>query len=112
MSVTIADPDPNPEQISRLVPADSCDCHAHIFGPSTRFPYSEGRGYTPSDAPVEKYLGLLDALGCGRGVVVQGNAHGYDNRAIIDAVQRYPERLRGIAITDDRVSSADLRAWD
>lgn len=112
MSVTIADPDPNPERISRLVPADSCDCHAHIFGPSAWFPYAEGRGYTPSDAPVEKYLGLLDALGCVRGVVVQGNAHGYDNRAIIDAVQRYPDRLRGIAITDDRVSSADLREWD
>lgn len=36
------------------VPAGAVDCHAHIFGPADRFPYTEGRGYTPPDAPVEK----------------------------------------------------------
>ena len=42
-------------------PPDACDTHAHVFGPEERFPYAEDRSYTPPDAPLEKYLGMLDA---------------------------------------------------
>ncbi|MEJ1977969.1 MAG: amidohydrolase family protein [Acetobacteraceae bacterium] len=111
MTSSIAGPDPTPEAILQALPQGACDCHAHIFGPSDRFPYAEGRGYTPPDAPVESYLALLDALGCDRGVVVQGNAHGYDNRAILDALSHAPQRLRGVAITDARATAANLRSW-
>jgi 2-pyrone-4,6-dicarboxylate lactonase len=44
-------------------------------------------------------------------VVVQGNAHGYDNRVVLDALDRWPGRLRGIAITDTRVAPATLPDW-
>lgn len=111
MTVPIAGPDPHPEPIEAPVPAGACDCHAHIFGPADRFSYAEGRGYTPPDAPLKAYLRHLDALGMSRGVVVQGNAHGYDNRVVLDALARAPNRLRGVAITDTRVSPADLRRW-
>lgn len=107
----IAGPHDNPSVPAAPMPDEACDCHAHIFGPVHRFPFAEGRGYTPPDAPVERYLGLLDTLRLARGVVVQGNAHGYDNRAIVDAVTRHPERLRGVAITDARVGAATLAAW-
>ena len=30
--------------------------------------------------------------------VQQGNAHGYDNRVLLDALARFPQRLRGVAI--------------
>src|SRR6266852_6427032 len=30
------------------------------------------RSYTPPDAPLEKYLGMLDEIGFARGVLVQG----------------------------------------
>ena len=112
LTAAIASPDPSPESILRQPPPGACDCHAHIFGPSDRFPYTDGRGYTPTDAPVETYLALLDALGLARGVVVQGNAHGTDNRAILHALSQAPQRLRGIAITDAQTSHAELRAWD
>jgi predicted TIM-barrel fold metal-dependent hydrolase len=92
-------------------PAGACDCHAHLFGPARRFPYAEGRGYTPAEAPLEKYLALLDHLGLQRGIVVQGNAHGYDNSVLLDALKRAQERLRGVAITDQRVDAAELRRW-
>lgn len=111
MTVPIAGPDPNPKRPDLPTPPGACDCHAHIFGPSDRFPYTEGRGYTPPDAPLEAYLAMLDALGIERGVCVQGNAHGFDNRAILDAVARAPERLRAVGITDLRVGPEELRRW-
>ena len=42
---------------------------------------------------------------------MQGNAHGYDNRVLLDALARFPQRLRGVAITDTRIAPATLRDW-
>ena len=107
----IAGPVPHPKAPREPPPAGAWDAHAHIFGPADKFPYTPGRGYTPPDAPVETYIKLLDHLGFARGLVVQGNAHGYDNRVVLDALARYPKRLRGVAITDTRIQPASLRDW-
>ncbi|HEY0853014.1 MAG TPA: amidohydrolase family protein [Bradyrhizobium sp.] len=92
-------------------PPNACDTHAHVFGPAERFAYAEDRSYTPPDAPLEKYLGMLDAIGFARGVLVQGSAHGRDNSAMLDALHRQPERLRGVAAADADVAPATLREW-
>ena len=92
-------------------PPNACDTHAHVFGPAERFAYAEDRSYTPPDAPLEKYLGMLDAIGFARGVLVQGSAHGRDNSAMLDALHRQPERLRGVAVADADVTAATLREW-
>jgi predicted TIM-barrel fold metal-dependent hydrolase len=107
----IAGPVAKPKTPRTKPPRGAWDAHAHIFGPSDRFPYTPGRGYTPPDAPVEAYLKLLDTLGCDYGLIVQGNAHGYDNRVLLDALARYPQRLRGVAITDTRIAPETLRDW-
>lgn len=90
-------------------PAGACDTHFHLFGPASRFPYAPERSYTPADAPLEALLRMHDVLGFERGVVVQGNAHGTDCSALLDALQREPRRLRGAAIVKDGVSDAELR---
>jgi predicted TIM-barrel fold metal-dependent hydrolase len=92
-------------------PSNACDTHAHVFGPADRFPYAEDRSYTPPDAPLEKYLAMLDTIGFARGVLVQGSAHGSDNSAMLDALSREPARLRGVAVADTNVSPADLHQW-
>jgi 2-pyrone-4,6-dicarboxylate lactonase len=107
----IAGPVARPKAPREKPPAGAWDTHAHIFGPADKFPYAPGRGYTPPDAPVENYIALLDRLGLARGVVVQGNAHGFDNRVILDALTRFPQRLRGVAITDMRIAPVALRDW-
>lgn len=107
----IAGPIARPNKPRVLPPPGAWDTHAHIFGPSGQFPYAAGRGYTPPDAPVENFVALLDRLGLAHGVAVQGNAHGYDNRVLLDALARYPRRLRGVAITDTRIAPATLRDW-
>ncbi|MBX9824991.1 MAG: amidohydrolase family protein [Xanthobacteraceae bacterium] len=102
--------DPVPPRIA--TPPNACDTHAHVFGPSDRFPYGPDRSYTPPDAPLEKYLHMLDTLGFGRGGLVQGSAHGRDNSAMLDALPRHPKRLRGVAVADETVPVAELRKWN
>jgi 2-pyrone-4,6-dicarboxylate lactonase len=108
----IAAPVAEPKAPNEKPLAGAWDTHAHVFGPAGKFPYAEGRGYTPPDAPVEAYLKLLDRLGCAHGLIVQGNAHGYDNSVLLDALARFPNWLRGIAITDTRIAPETLREWD
>ena len=107
----IAGPVPRPKAPREKPPPGAWDAHAHIFGPTDKFPYTAGRGYTPPDAPVERYVALLNHLGFAHGVLVQGNAHGFDNRVLLDALARYPRRLRGVAITDARIQPSMLRDW-
>ena len=52
---------------------------------------------------------MLDTLGFERGVLVQGSAHGQDNSAMLDALERTPTRLRGVAVVDENVSPVELR---
>jgi 2-pyrone-4,6-dicarboxylate lactonase len=92
-------------------PPLACDTHAHVFGPAARFPYAADRSYTPPDAPLAKYLGMLDTVGFARGVLVQGSAHGHDNAAMLDALARTPDRLRGVAVADAAAAPAELRRW-
>jgi predicted TIM-barrel fold metal-dependent hydrolase len=94
------------------LPPNACDTHAHVFGPSARFPYADDRSYTPPDAPLEKYLGMLDALGFARGVLVQGSAHGHDNSAMLDALARQRDRLRGVAVADAHLAREELAKWN
>jgi predicted TIM-barrel fold metal-dependent hydrolase len=103
-----------PREVTRpkvLPPPNACDTHAHVFGPGERFAYAEDRSYTPPDAPLEKYLAMLDAIGFARGVLVQGSAHGHDNSAMLDALGRRPDRLRGVAVADADVAPSTLREW-
>jgi predicted TIM-barrel fold metal-dependent hydrolase len=107
----IAGPVPHPSRPRVAPPPGAWDTHAHIFGPSDKFPYQPGRGYTPPDAPVERFIALLDHLGFAKGLVVQGNAHVYDNSVVLDALTRFPARLRGVAITDTRIEPETLHDW-
>jgi predicted TIM-barrel fold metal-dependent hydrolase len=92
-------------------PPGACCTHAHVFGPAAQFPYAADRSYTPPDAPRETYLAMLDTLGLARGVLVQGSAHGRDNAAMLDALARHPDRLRGVAVADADGVPDELRRW-
>jgi predicted TIM-barrel fold metal-dependent hydrolase len=97
--------------VNSELPRGACDCHCHVFGPAARFPYAEPRSYTPDDAPFEAYIAHLDRLGCARGVLVQPSAYGRDNAAMLDALARAPERLRGVAVGGAELTPATLKAW-
>ena len=104
-------PPREPTRPSLPLPLNACDTHAHVFGPASRFPYTEDRSYTPPDAPLDKYLRMLDTLGFTRGVLVQGSAHGHNNAAMLDALERHPHRLRGVAVADAGIAPEELGRW-
>ena len=93
------------------VPAGATDCHVHVFGPDSRYPFSACRVYTPGDASVESLEAHQRALGLSRVVVVQPSPYGTDNACSVDAIARLGERARGVAVIDpDRIADADLAA--
>ncbi len=102
------DVEPRP---SWRAPALSCDCHFHIFGPYGRFPLDAGRHYEPAEALIPHYLRVADALGIGRMVIVQPSVYGTDNECSLDAAARFGlDRARVVAVVDDQVDAAALRA--
>lgn len=96
---------------SFAVPADACDCHAHIFGDPKRFPFIEERSYTPPQGAEDEYLRMLAQLGVQRMVIVQPSVYGFDNSCTLAAVKAFGlHRARAVAMFDARATDAELRA--
>jgi predicted TIM-barrel fold metal-dependent hydrolase len=94
------------------LPAGSCDCHAHVFGPFERYPLAEPRSYTPPLSPLAGYLEMLENSGFSRGVLVHGGANGWDQSATSDALRAAGGRLRGVAVVPFTTTDAALQELD
>ena len=92
----------------KTLPPGACDCHAHIFGPFSKFPLSDKRGYTPHECTVETYMGMQAALGIERAVIVQGSAHGNDNGVTVEAVRKLGAGGKGIALVSPKATDKEL----
>jgi predicted TIM-barrel fold metal-dependent hydrolase len=104
------EPAARPRHASFTLPAGACDTHAHIMGPFDRFPLPPEHSYVPELHPIEDYLAVLDGLGIERAVIVHSSAHGRDCRVLVDALQRFPDRLRGVALAGADITDAALVA--
>ncbi|QGZ30400.1 amidohydrolase family protein [Stutzerimonas stutzeri] len=83
------------------------DTHAHIFRQD--LPMVANRRYSPHyDALVEQYLAHLDRHRLSHGVLIQPSFLGTDNQFMLDALRRYPKRLRAVAVVNAKVSEAHL----
>ncbi|WP_028602364.1 amidohydrolase family protein [Ottowia thiooxydans] len=92
------------------MPRNAVDCHAHVFGPRARYPFSEERNYTPEDCTVEQYHELLEMLGIDRCVLVHGGANGTNNQVTLDAIRALGPRARGVAVIRPGLGRAALEA--
>jgi 2-pyrone-4,6-dicarboxylate lactonase len=103
-----------PDRITRKpsfkVPANACDCHAHVFGPAAIHPFSPDRSYTPEDCTIDQYAGMLDTIGFTRAVLVQGGPHGIDNTATLAAIKKMGDRFRGVAVIPSGLPEAERLA--
>lgn len=105
-------PDPKTKPPMFKAPPGACDAHCHVFGPAAKFPFADGRTYTPPDAPFEALQELHRILGIERAVIVQATCHGTDNRATMDAIARSQGQYRGVAIVDDSFTERDFEQMD
>jgi predicted TIM-barrel fold metal-dependent hydrolase len=88
--------------------ASAWDAHAHVIGDQATFPMWPGRSYTPEPAPLDAYLSILDRYGFAHGVLVQPSVYGFDNRCLIDALDRAAGRMFGIVVPPPDASARDL----
>jgi predicted TIM-barrel fold metal-dependent hydrolase len=92
------------------VPAGACDCHTHIHGDPTRFPFFAGRTYTPEMALPEEMATLHKALHLQRVVIVTPSVYGTDNAATLYGMQARGADARGVAVIDDQTPESALDA--
>ena len=102
--------DAQPRAPRMALPRGACDCHAHICGPATAFPYTAERIYTPPDATIEAYRHLLAVLGVERAVLIQPSVYGTDNRAMLAALQAAGPGFRGVAVVESTIAARDVEA--
>jgi predicted TIM-barrel fold metal-dependent hydrolase len=107
---TFAEPSQPATAVNFAIPAGACDCHTHIHGDPARFPWFEGRVYTPELASPEEMKALHQALHMQRVVIVTPSVYGTDNACTLDAVRRLGSRARAVAVIDDTISGGALDA--
>jgi predicted TIM-barrel fold metal-dependent hydrolase len=90
------------------VPAGACDCHTHIHGDPEKFPFFEGRVYTPEPASPEEMSALHKALHIERVVIVTPSVYGPDNSATLFGMMARGPTARGVAVIDDKTGESDL----
>ena len=89
-------------------PAGATDCHAHIFGPQSRYPLLPKTHFVPHENPLADYVRMLRTLGCSRGVLVQPSVYGTDNSLIVEALQSHAFDLRAVAVVAAAVTDAEI----
>lgn len=101
-------PNTTPRAPRLKAPAGAVDCHAHIFGPVSRYPLSPKRLFTPPDTTVAQYCALLETLGIAAAVLVTPSVYGMNNERQLDALQEMRGRWRGVAVVPTDVPDAEL----
>src|SRR5258707_10828507 len=96
--------DAQPRAPATALPPGACDCHAHICGPASAYPYAAERIYTPPDATIDAYRHLLAVLGVERAVLIQPSVYGTDNRPMLAALPAAGPRFRGVAGGEPAIS--------
>lgn len=92
------------------VPANSADCHLHIY--ESRFPADPKSTLRPADATAADYRVIQKRLGMTRCVVVQPSTYGVDNRCMLEGVRQLGRDARGVAVVNPDVSDAELAGMD
>ena len=88
-------------------PANSADCHIHIYDPRFQPPVT-----TPSNATVQDYRLLQKRIGVTRAVIVTPRNYGTDNSVTLDAIRQLEPNARGVAVIRPSVTDAELRNLD
>jgi predicted TIM-barrel fold metal-dependent hydrolase len=96
-------------RLGPVLPALIIDAHAHVFTRQCR--RVPDRRYDPRyEAPLARYLAVLDEQGIAGGVLVQPSFLGTDNSYLLECLSAAPSRLRGIVVVDPAIGEHALDA--
>jgi predicted TIM-barrel fold metal-dependent hydrolase len=91
---------------------DFVDAHVHVWTPGRRkYPRSgpdRKLEYQPLSFTPEELFANCRPNGVGRVVLIQMNFFGYDNSFMLDAIAKYKDTFRGVAVVDD--AEANVRS--
>ena len=83
----------------RLVaPPGATDCHFHIFGPESRYPYVPVRRFTPPEVSTADFEHVCRQLGIQRAILVQPSGYGFDNGRALDAAAEMTLETRLVVV--------------
>lgn len=89
------------------------DTHCHVFDPA-RFAYAADVAYRPSGqetGSADTFAQVMDAYGVRHALLVGPNSgYGLDNRCLLDALARHPQRFKGVAVVRNDASTDELTA--
>ncbi len=105
-------PDPITRKPTLKAPLGAIDCHVHLFGPSSQWPFHPGSRYTSLDALPETQIAMQDTLGLAGSVVVSGGGYGQDTQHLEEILTRFPKRFRGVALLPDDVTRDHVARLD
>ena len=101
--------DPKPRKPRIALPPLSCDTHAHVCGPQSRYAYYSERVYTPPDCVLSDFRRMLATIGIERAVLVQPSVYGTDNSAMLDAMKAAGPQFRGVAVVPADIAESELK---
>ncbi len=85
--------------------AGAIDAHVHVWTPNVKaYPLAEGFAVAdmkpPSFTP-EELLALARPCGVSRIVLIQMSFYGFDNRYMLETIERFPGVFSGVAVIDE-----------
>ncbi|MFJ4256431.1 amidohydrolase family protein [Pseudomonas monteilii] len=88
-------------------PPGACDAHIHVIDPG----FAPALQSTPAVAgmSINDYRQLQRNNGTSRVVIVQPKYYGTDNRCTLDAISRFGDQARGIAVVHPSITDAKLQ---
>lgn len=88
-------------------PRARLDWHAHVFQADVGV--VAGARYVPSEsAPADEFIANFTSIGLDGGLLIQPSFLGTDNSQMIEAIERYPGKLKGIAVVDTDIDVDEL----
>ena len=107
-------PPPNldPRTPKLALPAGAVDCHVHMFGPRSKYPFGPDAHYISEDATAEVYFAIQARLGLSMAVLVSGGGYGQTYTHLADTLRRYPDRLRGVVRLPPAVTMPEIVELD
>lgn len=94
------------------VPAGATDCHRHVIGNESQYPYISTAPARYEPARIADMAAFDRAMHIDRVVLVGLTGYGTNNACLLDGLKQLGKRGRGVPIIDERTTDRDLAMMD